>query len=61
MIFTELFQRKKPKWLKKIHEEMLNIPDRKENANQDHVKISLHSWYNDYHEEHKQQQMLVRI
>jgi hypothetical protein len=28
---------------KKTHEEMLNIPDHKRNAHQNHVKILLHS------------------
>jgi hypothetical protein len=28
----------------KKHEEMLNIPDQKRNANQNHVKIPPHSW-----------------
>jgi hypothetical protein len=37
-----LFQRKKSKWLK-THEEMLNIPGHKGNANQNHVKIPSHS------------------
>jgi hypothetical protein len=37
------FQRKKSKWLKK-HEEMLNIPGHKGNANQNHIKIPPHSY-----------------
>jgi hypothetical protein len=43
MNWTELSQRKKSKWLKNLHEEMLNISGHKGNANQNHVKISPHS------------------
>jgi hypothetical protein len=39
--WTELFQRKKSKWLK-MHEKMLTIPGHKENANQNHTKIPSH-------------------
>jgi hypothetical protein len=48
---------------KKIaHDElMLIIPGCRVNANQNHVKIPPHSYWNGYHQEHKQQQMLVRI
>jgi hypothetical protein len=46
---------------KKTHEEMLNIPGHKENANQNHIKIPPHSCQNGYHQEHKQQQMLARV
>jgi hypothetical protein len=45
---------------KKTHEEILNIPGHNGNANQNHVKILPHSCHNSYHQEHKQQQMLVR-
>jgi hypothetical protein len=45
----------------KTHEEMLNIPGHKGNVNQSHIKILPHSCQNDYHQEHKQQQMLARI
>jgi hypothetical protein len=45
---------------KKIQEEMLSIPDPKGNANQNHVKIIHHSFYNGYHQEQKQQ-MLARM
>jgi hypothetical protein len=44
----------------KTHEETLNIPGHKGNANQNHIKIPLHSYGNGYHQEHKQQ-MLVRM
>jgi hypothetical protein len=37
---------KKKKKEKKIHEEMLNIPGHKGNANQNNVKIPPHSCYN---------------
>jgi hypothetical protein len=37
-----------------IHEEMLNIPGHKGNANQNYTKILLHSSQNDYDQEHKQ-------
>jgi hypothetical protein len=40
---------------------MLIIPGCRVNANQNHVKIPPHSYWNGYHQEHKQQQMLVRI
>jgi hypothetical protein len=46
---------------KKTHEEMLNIPGHKGNANQNYVKISPHFCYNGYHQEHNQQQMLARM
>jgi hypothetical protein len=42
MNWTEPFQRKKSK-SPKAREEMLNIPDHKENANQHHVNIPPHS------------------
>jgi hypothetical protein len=38
---------------------MLNILGRERNANKNHIKISLQSIQNSYHQEHKQQ-MLVR-
>jgi hypothetical protein len=44
----------------KKYEEMLNIPSHKENTNQNHSKIPLYSYYNNYHQEHKQQ-ILVRM
>jgi hypothetical protein len=40
---------------------MLNISDHKGNANQNHIKIPPHSCENGYYQEHKQQQMLVRM
>jgi hypothetical protein len=43
------------------HEEMFNIPGHKGTANQNHIKIPSLFCYNGYHQEHKQQQMLVRI
>jgi hypothetical protein len=33
----------------KTHEEMLNIPGHKGNANQGHIKIPSHSFENGYH------------
>jgi hypothetical protein len=42
------------------HEEILYIPDHKGNLSQNHIKISFHSCQNHYHQEHKQQQILVR-
>jgi hypothetical protein len=39
----------------KTHEEMLNIPGHKGNANQNDIKIPPHSCQNDYHQEKKQQ------
>jgi hypothetical protein len=38
----------------KIHEEMLNVPGYKGNANQNHIKNPFHSCYNGYLQEHKQ-------
>jgi hypothetical protein len=46
--------------IKKTHEEMLTIPTHKGNANQNHVKIPPHPCLNSYHQEHQQQQMLMR-
>jgi hypothetical protein len=46
---------------KNTHEEMLNIPTHKGNVNQNHIKIPPLSCKNDYHQEHKQQYMLVRM
>jgi hypothetical protein len=40
---------------------MLIIPDHKRNANQNHTKIPPHSWWNNYHQEHQQQQTLTRM
>jgi hypothetical protein len=57
---TENFQGKKPKW-PKTHEEMLNLPGHKGNANQNYIKIPAVSCQNGYHQEHKKQQMLVSI
>jgi hypothetical protein len=45
---------------KKTHEEILNIPGHKGNANQNHVKIPPHSSQNSDHQQHRQQ-MLVRM
>jgi hypothetical protein len=42
------------------HEEMY-ISGHKGIANQNYIKISLYSSRNGYHQEHKQQQMLVRM
>jgi hypothetical protein len=39
----------------KTHEIMLIIPGHKGNANQNHIKILPHSWYNSYHQEHHHQ------
>jgi hypothetical protein len=47
---------------KKTHEEMLTIPGHKGNANQNHKTESPpHSRKNSYHQEHQQQQVLMRI
>jgi hypothetical protein len=40
---------------------MLNNPSHKENANQNNIEISPHSNQNGHDQEHKQQQILVRI
>jgi hypothetical protein len=40
---------------------MLIIPDHKGNANQNYIKISLHSSQNSYHQEHKEQQILEKM
>jgi hypothetical protein len=40
---------------------MLSIPCHKGNGNQNHIKIPPHSCENGCHQEHKQQQMLVRM
>jgi hypothetical protein len=40
---------------------MLNIHGQKGNANQNNTEISLYSSHNGYHEEHKSQQMLMRM
>jgi hypothetical protein len=45
----------------KTHEEMLNIPGHKRNANQNYIKIPPQSCENGYHQDHKQQQMLARM
>jgi hypothetical protein len=37
-----------------MHEEMINIPDHKGNANQNNTEISPHSHQNGYHQEHQQ-------
>jgi hypothetical protein len=44
-----------------IYEEIPHIPGRKGNANQNHIEIPLHSSQNGYHQERKQQQMLLRM
>jgi hypothetical protein len=40
---------------------MFNVPGPKGNVNQNHIKILPHSSKNGYHQEHLQQQMLVRM
>jgi hypothetical protein len=40
---------------------VLYIPGNKGNANQNHIKIPPHSYFNGYHQEYKQQQMLVKM
>jgi hypothetical protein len=40
---------------------MFNIFNHKENRNQSNIEISAHLMQNGYHQENKQQQMLVRI
>jgi hypothetical protein len=40
---------------------MFTIPDPKRNTNQMHTKFPPHSCSNSYHQEHQQQQMLVKI
>jgi hypothetical protein len=49
----EIFQRKKSKWAK-IHEEMLNIPSQKGNANQNYLKIPPHSYLYGSYQNYKQ-------
>jgi hypothetical protein len=46
---------------KKTHEKMLTISGHKGNANQNHIKIPPYSYEKSYHQEHHQQQMLVRF
>jgi hypothetical protein len=48
----------KSKQTQKTHENMLYILGHKGNANQNQTKIQP---YNNYHQEHKQQQMLVSM
>jgi hypothetical protein len=45
----------------KKHEKMFTIPGYKGNANQNHTKIPPHPHKNCYHQEHHQQQMLLRM
>jgi UDP-N-acetyl-D-mannosaminuronic acid transferase (WecB/TagA/CpsF family) len=40
---------------------MLNLPSHNGKANQNYFKILLHSCLNGYHQEQKQQQMLVKM
>jgi 5-formaminoimidazole-4-carboxamide-1-beta-D-ribofuranosyl 5'-monophosphate synthetase len=40
---------------------MLAIPGHKRKANKNHIRIPPHSCWNDFGQEHKQQQMLVRM
>jgi phage protein U len=58
--WTELFQRKNSKW-PKITQGNPQQPSQKGNANQNHIKISSHSYYNGWVQEHKQQKMLARM
>jgi hypothetical protein len=46
----------------KEEDQMANnyIPGHKENANQNYIKISPHSYQNSYHQKHKQQHILAR-
>jgi hypothetical protein len=47
---TEIFEKRNPN-CQKTHKEVLNIPGyRKSN----HIKILPHSFYNDYHQKHKE-------
>jgi hypothetical protein len=46
---------------KKTHEKMLTIPATKENTNQNYTKIPPHPCTNSNHQDHHQQQMLVRM
>jgi hypothetical protein len=55
------FSKDKVQMGKNTHEEMLNIPTHKGNVNQNHIKILPHSCENGYHQEHRQQEMLVRM
>jgi hypothetical protein len=45
----------------KTHEKMLNFPVHKQDANHNHTKIPPHSSWNAYYQQHKQQQMLVKM
>jgi hypothetical protein len=61
---TELkrtFSKEEMQMAKKTYEKMFTIPDHKRNANQNHTKILPHLCWSDYHSEHQQQQMLVRM
>jgi hypothetical protein len=40
---------------------MLTISSHKENANQNHTKISPHPYYNSHHQKHHQQHELARL
>jgi hypothetical protein len=44
-----------------MHEEIFNILSHKGNANQNDTEIPSHTSQNGYHQENKQQQMLVRM
>jgi hypothetical protein len=44
-----------------MHKEMLDTPGHKGNVNQNCLEISPHYYQNGYHEDHKQQQILVRM
>jgi hypothetical protein len=50
---------KRHKW-QQTHEEMFNILNYKRNANQNDTEIPSQPSQNGYHQENKQQQMLVR-
>jgi hypothetical protein len=45
----------------KKHEKMLTMPGHKGNTNRNHTKIPPHFCLNCYHQEHHQQQILVRM
>jgi hypothetical protein len=46
---------------KNTHEKILTILGHKGNANHNHTKIPPHPCSNSYHQDHHQQQMLVRM
>jgi hypothetical protein len=46
---------------KKTQKEIFNILSHKGNANQNYIKIPPHSYYNGYHQEYEEQEILLRM